>query len=233
MRTLIIFCIFLISASGFYSCHARNGNNQQTQDNMKTLSLPEPLTDGSSSLEKSLSLRRSVRSFTSTPVSLNSISQLMWAAQGITEPGRGFRTSPSAGATFPLEVFVVATNVVDLEAGLYQYIIGDHTLEKIIDGDLREPLLASALMQQWISQAAAIVVICADYSRTTARYGERGIRYVHMECGHVGQNIALQAVTLDLGTTMVGAFYDEQLKDVLQLPDDLEPLYIIPVGHPR
>lgn len=233
MRTLIIFCIFLFSASGFYSCHARNGNNQQTQDNMKTLSLPEPLTDGSSSLEKSLSLRRSVRSFTSTPVSLNSISQLMWAAQGITEPRRGFRTSPSAGATFPLEVFVVATNVVDLEAGLYQYIIGDHTLEKKIDGDLREPLLASALMQQWISQAAAIVVICADYSRTTARYGERGIRYVHMECGHVGQNIALQAVAMDLGTTMVGAFYDEQLKDVLQLPDDLEPLYIIPVGHPR
>ena len=233
MRTLIIFSIILFIASGFGSCHARSGNNHQIQDNMKTISLPEPITDGTFSLEKSLSLRRSVRSFTNAPMSLENISQLMWAAQGITEPGRGFRTSPSAGATFPLEVFVVATNITGLEPGLYHYSIGNHMLEKKIDGDLHVPLLASALMQQWISQAAAIIVICADYGRTTGRYGERGIRYVHMESGHVGQNIALQAVALDLGTTMVGAFYDDQLKDVLQLPDNFEPLYIIPLGHPR
>jgi SagB-type dehydrogenase family enzyme len=237
MRFLFLILVLLLSGCLSVICMPTCGqtadNRAKTPGNMKEIALPEPATESSFSIEKTLHQRRSVRSFTNQAIQIADVSQLMWAAQGITESSRDFRTSPSAGATFPMEIYVVATNVGELEQGLYHYQIGKHTLEQKISGDLRGPLLESALMQEWLGQAAAIIIVCADYSRTTGRYGERGIRYVHIEAGHVGQNLALQAVALGLGTTMVGAFYDEQLQEVLNLPTNLDPLYIIPVGHPR
>ena len=233
MRIIISICSTIFLFAGIISCHAGNIANHQTPENMKAVVLPKPDLVGQTTLERTLSVRRSVRSFTNREITLSEASQLLWAAQGITEANRGLRTAPSAGATFPIEVYFIAANVSGVERGVYQYLNTIHELQPKIIGDVRKALLESALMQQWINEAAAIIVICADYEKTTTRYGDRGIRYVHMECGHVGQNIALQAVALDLGTTMVGAFYDDQLKAVLNLPYHIEPLYIIPVGHPK
>jgi SagB-type dehydrogenase family enzyme len=229
----ILSVIFIITTACPAACSQTISEKSNHNSDMTEIVLPEPAKESEFSVEQAMSVRRSVRSFANQPITLADVSQLLWAAQGISDAERNFRTAPSAGATFPVEIYLVATNVNEVAQGLYHYQIGKHLLEKKISGDLREPLLESALMQQWLSHAAAIIVVCADYSRTIARYGERGIRYVHMEAGHVGQNLALQAVALGLGTTMVGAFYDEQLTEVLNLPANLDPLYIIPVGHPR
>jgi SagB-type dehydrogenase family enzyme len=231
LRIALIFPMFLTVSLN--ACSQATINGSKVKEEMKEIILPSPDLENSFPLTNALMQRRSVRNFTNQPISLQNLSQLMWAAQGITEPDRGFRTAPSAGATFPAEIYLVASRVHEVEKGLYHYKIGKHILVQVSGGDLLQPLPESALMQEWLSEAAAIILICADFGRTTARYGERGIRYVHMETGHIGQNIALQAVALNLGTTMVGAFYDDQLSKVLNLPSNHEPLYIIPVGHPK
>jgi SagB-type dehydrogenase family enzyme len=197
--------------------------------------LPSPETTGTMSVEEAIQRRRSIRSYTDEPLSLQDVSQLVWAAQGITDPARKFRAAPSAGATYPLEVYVVVGNncVTGLAEGLYRYDPYEHRLEYILKGDLRSSLAEAALGQSWVREAPINIVIAAVYERTTSRYGERGIRYVHMEAGHVGQNLYLQAVARGLCMVVVGAFYDDQVQGLLQLPTDQEPLYIIPIGHPR
>lgn len=197
--------------------------------------LPIPETAGIMSVEEAIQRRRSVRSYADEPLSLQDISQLMWAAQGITDPAGNLRAAPSAGATYPLEVYVVVGNncVTELTEGLYRYDPYKHQLECILKGDLRSSLADAALGQGWVKEAPINIVITAVYERTTGRYGERGIRYVHMEAGHVGQNLYLQAVARRLGMVVVGAFHDDQVQELLQLLKDQKPLYIIPVGHPR
>lgn len=200
-----------------------------------SVELPSPETTGTVSVEEAIQRRRSIRSYTDEPLSLQDISQLMWAAQGITDPARKFRAAPSAGATYPLEVYVVVGNncVTALAGGLYRYDPSEHRLEYILKGDLRSSLAEAALGQSWMREAPINIVIAAVYERTTNRYGERGIRYVHMEAGHVGQNLYLQAVARGLGMVVVGAFHDDQVQGLLQLPTDQKPLYIIPIGHPK
>jgi SagB-type dehydrogenase family enzyme len=232
-KATVIITIFMVTLASGAGYGQSADDKQQKINIMKEIVLPEPSMAGNISLEETLGLRRSVRRFTGEPLSMADLSQLLWAAQGVTRADKGFRTAPSAGATFPMEIFLVCAQVNGLEAGLYRYSTGSHNLLMLKSGDLRERLLETALMQKWLSQAAAILVVCADYSRTTGRYGDRGIRYVHMESGHLGQNIALQAVALGLGTTMVGAFDDHELSAVLDLPTELQPLYIIPVGRPQ
>ncbi|MFZ2356470.1 MAG: SagB/ThcOx family dehydrogenase, partial [Candidatus Omnitrophota bacterium] len=155
------------------------------------------------------------------------ISQLLWAAQGITgkKGSVGFRASPSAGALYPMELYLLTKD------GLYHYLVQGHQLEQLGQGDLRSSLADSALGQGSISQAPVTIVICAVYPRVTLKYGERGIRYTHIEAGHLAQNIHLQAAALNLGSVPIGAFDDTQVKKVLSLPEDQEPLYIIPVGY--
>lgn len=186
------------------------------------------------SVEEAILRRRSRRSYTDEPLSLHDISQLVWAAQGITEPATGKRAAPSAGATYPLEVYVVVgTNgVTGLADGVYRYNPVKHQLENVLKGDLRSDLADAALGQDWVREAPVNIVIAAVYERTTGRYGDRGIRYVHMEAGHVGQNLYLQAEARGLGVVVVGAFHDDQVQKLLRLPADEKPLYIIPVGHP-
>ncbi len=198
-------------------------------DAAQTIKLPQPVTDGKASLEQSLHERRSVRQYKNLSLSLADLSQLLWAGQGITASG-GRRTAPSAGALYPLDVFVVAGDVTGLPAGIYLYQPHDHALQRIVAGDARADLCRSALGQSSIRTAPAVIVLCAVYERTTVKYGERGIRYVHMEAGHAAQNIALQAAALDLGTVVVGAFHDEQVGSVLHLPREEHPLSLIPVG---
>ena len=203
--------------------------NCAADDSAGTVPLPPPVKDGKASLEKVLHERRSVRQYKNLSLALSDLSQLLWAAQGISGTG-GKRTAPSAGALYPLEVFVVAGNVDGLSAGVYQYNPHQHTLGLIAEGDARQELAKAALGQSAIKSAPAVLVIAAVYDRTTGKYGERGIRYVHMEAGHAAQNVSLQAVSLGLGTVVIGAFHDGQVRLVLHLPAQQQPLSIIPIG---
>lgn len=191
--------------------------------------LPQPEYDGNISVEKALQKRRSVRKYGKVPITLSNLSQLLWAAQGVTRPG-GLRTAPSAGALYPLEVYVVGGNIDGLQAGVYVYKPGGHELLKLTDGDKRTELRKAALGQSAIKDAAAVLVIAAVYERTTVKYGERGIRYVHMEAGHAAQNVCLQAVSLNLGTVVIGAFDDDGVRKAANLTIREQPLYLLPTG---
>ena len=211
------------------SCNSADRETSMTDDSI-TIALPEPRYDSDISVEETLLQRRSVRDYTDEALTLLELAQLLWATQGITDP-RGFRTAPSAGATYPLEVYTVIGDVEGIVNGIYRYKPHQHELIKVVDGEQREALAQAALDQQFIAQAPVDLVITAVYERTTGRYGERGIRYVHMEAGHAAQNVYLQAVALNLGTVVVGAFYDNQVTEILKLADNEVPLYIIPVGR--
>jgi len=196
------------------------------------LVLPEPRRDGAYPLERALSARRSVREFGDAPLRLEELAQLAWAAQGQVTRG-GLRTAPSAGALYPLELFVVAGNVQDLAAGVYRYQSSLHQLAPVAEGDRRGELVRAAWGQRWLGEAPAVLVIAGVERRTTAKYGARGVRYVHLEAGHAAQNVLLQAVALGLGATVVGAFGDAEVKAAVALRADEQPLYLIPVGRPR
>lgn len=206
--------------------------NEDEAMQTETVNLPPPNLKGALSLEETLKERRSVRRYLDEPLELEWVSQMLWAAQGITLESQGFRTAPSAGATFPLELYVAAGKVTGLDAGLYRYVPDGHRLEQVSGSDLRSELAEAALGQGQVRNAPAVFIITADYERTAGRYGERAVRYVHMEVGHAGQNICLQAITYGLGSVIVGAFNDDQVKSVLDLPANEDPLYLIPVGKP-
>ncbi len=188
--------------------------------------LPEPRRAGEVSLEEVLELRRSVRAFVDTPLTEAEIGQLLWAAQGVTDDA-GHRTTPSAGALYPLEIYVATSN------GLFRYNPARHGLALHAPGDRRPHMQAAGLYQDAIGDAPAIFVIAAVYQRTEVKYGARAPRYVHMEAGHAGQNILLEAVALGLAAVPMGAFDDALLSEALALPEDQRPLYLIPVGYPE
>ena len=189
--------------------------------------LPAPRLDGELSLERALAQRRSVREFVDRPPTEEELSQLLWAAQGITNDA-GDRTAPSAGALFPLEVYVATA------AGVFLYEAARHCLHCVSASDARVAIRGAALDQEMIAQAPAVFLIAAVYERTEARYGAaRSPRYVHMEAGHAAQNILLEAVALGLGGVVVGAFEDARLHTALALPDDHRPVYLVAVGPPR
>jgi SagB-type dehydrogenase family enzyme len=198
----------------------------------QVISLPDPVLDGGVSLESTLSARESVREFTSSPLTLSEVSQLLWSAQGVTR-GDGGRTAPSAGGLYPLEIYLVVGAVEDVEAGIYRYRPERHDIEVTGAGDHRSQLASAALRQSWMRDAAVMIVVVAQYARTTGKYGERGRKYVHMEVGHTAQSVYLQATALGLGTTFVGAFNDSQVKGILGLPAAEHPLGLMPVGRTR
>ncbi len=187
--------------------------------------LPPPRTDGEVSLERALQERRSVRSFTPEPLTLEELGQLLWAGQGITADWGG-RTAPSAGALYPLEMYAATPE------GLYRYLPEGHRAQVVSAIDVRGALAAAALGQEAVAGAAAVLVIAAVPARTEAKYGDRAERYVHLEAGHAAQNVLLQAVALGLAAVPVGAFSDEDVARVLGLDRGEVPLYLIPVGHP-
>jgi SagB-type dehydrogenase family enzyme len=195
----------------------------------KAIKLPEPQYDSKVSIEKAMLERRSVRDYRGEPLTLAELSQLLWAAQGITNP-RGFRTAPSAGALYPLEVYVVAGKVDGLVPGFYKYKPRGQELVGISKGDKRAELCRAALRQTCVQNAPAVLVFCAVYDRITRRYGERGIRYTFMEIGHAAQNVHLQVVSLGLETVVIGAFHDHEVKKVLGVEEEEDPLYIMPIG---
>lgn len=219
----------LIIAVNFY-CQDNREETIMQKPNTGIIQLPAPKLQGETSVEEALQNRRSIRDYTNEPLSLAEVSQLLWAAQGVTNKANGFRTSPSAGALYPLEVYLAVANVNDLTAGLYKYDPPNHTLKIIAEGDKRTKIAAASLKQESIENASAIIIITAIYERTSVKYGKRAERYVHIEVGHVGQNIYLQSVALGLGTVMIGAFEDEKLKKAIILPANEFPLAVYPLG---
>ncbi len=195
--------------------------------------LPAPRLKSDVSVEEAISRRRSIRRYSEKPLRLRELSNLLWAAQGITDPITKFRASPSAGATYPLEVYLVVKKggVEELKEGIYHYNPHAHTLERTSSIDVSEELYHAAVAQPWVRVAPVNLIVVCEYDRTTLRYGERGVRYVHMEAGHAAENLYLQAVSLGLGMVVVGAFIDERVQELLGLPENLKPLYIIPIGR--
>jgi len=227
-RTAAVAAAFMLAAIAL--------DTQGGTGSMATVKLPAPALKSAVSVEEAIQRRRSRRQFTSEPLSLAQIGQVLWSAQGITGAGGRKRAAPSAGATYPMELFVAVGpgTVQGLEAGVYHYLPEGHNLEKVLDGDIRSHVAAAALGQEVLADAPADILMAAVYERTARRYGrERSFRYVAMEAGHIGQNIYLQCESLGLGTVAVGAFRDDEVATVFRLGDGLAPLYLMPVGHPR
>lgn len=211
---LCLFAWFLAGASG-----------QDIVAGGKSLNpLPEPNLKGQMSVEEAIARRRSVREFARAPLTERELGQLLWAAQGITDRARGFRTTPSAGATFPLETYVATPD------GIFRYHPKQHALESVKAGDVRRALATAALGQRWVETAAAVIIFTTVPERTTHRYGPRGTMYIHMEAGHAAENLHLQAVAMGLGSAPVGAFDESAVAKILNLTTTETPLYLIPVG---
>lgn len=227
----VMACFAALAAAAVPGCGAerRENDNGITPANGEKISLPAARQEGEVSLEAALAARRSRRSFGDGPLTLEAAAQLLWAAQGITDSRRGFRAAPSAGATFPLETYLVAGDVTGLEPGVYRYRPAEHALEPVRAGDIREALAAAAHGQTMVARAPATIAFAAVYRRTADRYGARAERYVHMEIGHAGQNVYLQAEALGLGTVAVGAFRDEAAGEALGITAPLR--YLLPVGR--
>lgn len=195
-----------------------------------TIDLPSPKFESGVSVEEALTRRRSLRQFAEAPLTLAEAGQLLWAAQGVTHSA-GYRTAPSAGALYPLELFLVAGAVTDLPPGVYRYLPREHDLVRVREGDRRAELTAGALGQGMLRKAPAVLVFCAVYDRITGKYDERGVRYAHMEAGHAAQNVLLQAVALGLGSVPVGAFREDGVRSAIGAEADEAPVYLAPVGR--
>ncbi len=219
-----ILIIFVITTSFIFT------NDNYAIKMSKIIKLPQPKYDGSTSLEQALLKRRSIRNYSKKPLSINEVSQLLWSAQGITDKEKSFRTVPSAGALYPVETYLIVNNVENVEQGIYKYDVEEHKIVMIRKGYFNEQLSFAALNQSCVKDASVIVILCADYAKTTRRYGDRGIKYVHIEIGHSAQNVQLQTVSLNLGSVVVGAFDDEKVKKILNISNTEHPLYIIPIG---
>ena len=226
---IISILIILIFICGVLLNQFQRSESETITELTGRISLPDPARDSQTSVENALLRRQSVRQYSSNPLTLVEISQLLWAAQGITRPG-GYRTAPSAGALYPLEVYLVSGNVNQLPPGVYRYHPDGHELDQVILGDVRVELSQAALSQEAVQEAPAVILIAGVFERTTGKYGERGRQYVHMEVGSAAENIYLQAVSLNLGTVFIGAFHDDQVKEALNLRPDEVPLCLMPVG---
>ncbi|MGA2265633.1 MAG: SagB/ThcOx family dehydrogenase [Phycisphaerae bacterium] len=233
MRTLRFVVPVLLALAVTVICLAQattqpaGATTQPAQATTKpAVALPPPVTKGTMSLEEALAARRSIRKFVPTPLTIEQIGQLCWAAQGVTEPKRGLRTAPSAMARYPLELYVVTAQ------GASHYLPAKHALETVIEGDALATLRASAGRQPAVAQAPAVFVITAVPSRFGGRSGGRTQQFIELEVGHAAQNLLLEAVALGLGAVPVGGFSDADVAKVLQLPAGQTVCYLIPVGVP-
>lgn len=196
------------------------------------IKLPEPNFKGLT-FEEAIRKRRSVRSYSKEALSLNEISQLLFSAQGITATyyGHRLRTTPSAGALYPFEIYLIVNRVEKFKSGVYHYLVDDHSLELVKEGDFREKIKNAVLGQKPVTEAGVVFILTAVFERTTRKYGERGYRYIHIEAGHIGQNILLQATSLGLSAVPIGAFSDEQIDKLLGIDTKKQStVYLIPVG---
>jgi len=190
------------------------------------MKFPSPQTNSNISLEQAIESRRSVRQFTAEPLTVNQIGQLCWSAQGITDPNKGLRTAPSAGALYPIQIYVM------LPDGLYLYKPESHDITRLISSDLRKSVSDAAFNQRTIQNAPCTFIIAGSINKIEARYRNRGAKFTYLEAGHIAQNIQLQAVSLGLGSVPIGVLDSKTVVQICKLPGDLEVLYLIPVGNP-
>lgn len=220
---LIVAALFALVAG--LACRSQDSPEAPTAAPAASVSLPEPTLTGGLALEAAIARRRSVRTFTNEALTEAELGQLAWAGQGITDAISGHRAAPSAGALYPIELYVVTAE------GVRRYLPGEHAFELAPEGDRRAALQAASLNQESITDAPAVVVIAGVYARTAGKYGDRAERYVHMEAGCVAQNVLLEATSLGLGAVPIGAFEDAEVSRALGLPADHAPLLLIPVGR--
>ncbi len=195
------------------------------------IALPEPARTGAVALEETLARRRSLRAFAPDPVPLQSIGQLAWSAQGVTDVATGYRTAPSAGGTLPIEVDLLLHEVPGLEDGVYRYHPGEHALRRRLAGDRRAAVTEATLNQPFVRDAPVVIALAAVAARIVPRFGALSDRLIDMEVGHVAQNVSLQAVALGLGTVVVAAIREGELAAALQLAEGERPIYLMPVGR--
>jgi len=233
-RITIIILIILLGIAFIYLIWPKT-EETKPKTVISVINLPQVELNTSVTVEQAIQTRRSVRHYTSQPLTMQDISQLMWAAQGITDQKTKFRTAPSAGHTFPLEVYILVGkgSVSGLSEGVYHYNPFNNTLEKILVGDVRSELSQAANEQPWVKEAPVDIIITGNYQKMINKYKDEKLstRFVDMEAGHAGQNIYLEAEAKNLATVALGSFKDDQVHQVLNLPDNENVLYIYPVGH--
>ena len=197
------------------------------------IKLPKPFFAGEKSVEEAIKARRTIRHFKTKALNIVQLSQLLWAAYGTTNRGGLYKSVPSAGALYPLDIWVTIgeKGVEGLEAGVYHYISETHKISKVRNGEFRCEIARASLFQNWMAEAPVIFIVTGEYERCTRKYGERGISYTYIEAGHVGQNIFLQAETLGLSAGIVGAFYNDLVRQVLGIGKVYDPILVMPVGY--
>jgi SagB-type dehydrogenase family enzyme len=233
---IILIIIFIAVVSAFYLSEPKK-TVYNARNIISITNLPSPQLTGNVSVEEAIQNRRSIRHFTNESLSINNVSQILWAAQGITDNQSSLRAAPSAGQVYPLELYLIigSGGVAGLDEGVYHYVPSNHTLEKIINGDLRADLSSIANGQPWVKDAPVNILITGNYLKMMDKYNDKdlSIRFVDLEAGHVGENIYLQSETMGLVTVSLGSFNETQLKQLIQLPNNETPIYIFPVGHPQ
>jgi len=199
----------------------------------KIARLPAPKLQGAMSLEEAIKKRRCVRKFKDKPLALEQLSQLLWAANGVTGRDVRFRAAPSAGALHPLDFYAVVgkDSVPGLDAGVWHYNPEEHTISLGAKGDLRDALKDVSLKQRQIARAEVVIVVTVEYERTTVKYGNRGKRYALLDAGFAAENLFLQVQTLDLASCVIGAFKDADVSRLLKLPEKHRPILIMTIGH--
>jgi SagB-type dehydrogenase family enzyme len=229
-RCILIFVLAIVFAGGlfiatFFKFHdkGQQAMAEEKGSKMENIKLPAPKYDGSVSVEKALLERRSIRTYKDEPLTLADVSQILWAAQGITDPKTGHRTAPSARALYLLEVYLISGKVTGLPMGLYQYQPQGHELVKITEGDIKSKLF-QGVNQAPIKNAPAVLVFSGLSERST------NSNWMYLEAGHAAQNVYLQAIPLKLGTVVMGGFKDEDVRKALNLPPNEQPIYIMPIG---
>ena len=232
---IFLIIIFIAVVSAYYFSES-NKQVYTSRHVISYLSLPSPALTGNLSVESAIQNRRSVRHYSNQSVSIENVSQILWAAQGITDTENNLRAAPSAGQVYPLEVYVIAgPDVSGLQEGVYHYVPSNNTLELIMNGDLRSDLSGIANGQPWVKEAPLDILITGDYRKMIDKYTDRELstRFVDLEAGHAGENIYLQAEALGLATVSLGSFNENQLIQRFKLPNNETPLYIFPIGHPQ
>lgn len=217
VTTMLLLCCWYIGGT--------DANAQEKVATGVSIKLPPPILDGTLSVEKALSERRSVRAYKPEALSLAEVSQILWAAQGVTDPAKGFRTAPSPRGMFLIEVYLIAENVTGLPAGFYRYQPKGHELIKVAEGDKKGDLFKAAA-QPAIKSAPALLIIAGAQERSTANPS-----WIYLEAGHAAENVYLEAAALKLGTVSIAGFKPEDVKRALILPEKEQPIYIMPFGR--
>lgn len=196
---------------------------------LKTV-LPAAALGAEVTLRRTLEARRSTRDFSTSPLRLDQLAALLWAAQGITSPG-GLRTAPSAGAIYPLRSYFLSFRVQGLAAGFYGYDVEARSLTMLAAGNKQAHLVKACSDQQCVQECAGALLLTAWYGRVRREFGALAEKLVAIEAGHIGQNWHLQASALALGSLSLGNFDATALKMLLPIPQDEEPIYLLLAGR--